>query len=76
MCVCSRREESGCIPNSGLGHKCDPEFKTRLGRRRHWGADPWVRMMLLKKGVCRELPDPVLFQVAALMIPSSADRDS
>lgn len=62
------------IPNCGLRRKCGSDFKTKWEGGKARGADSWVRMMFLKKDVCREPADPLLLQVAALMTPFSAGR--
>lgn len=75
VCACVQGQRGDALPTVGWGTNVTLNLSPSRGRR-HWGADSWVRMMFLKKGICRELTDPLLFQVAASMTPSSAGRDS
>lgn len=72
MLVFKEREERGCLPNSGLRHKCDPNLRPSGGGKKALGSDDASQ----EEGICREPADPVLLQVAASMTPSSAGRDS
>lgn len=75
--ACFQGRRRGLVPNSrsGVRHKCDPDFRASWKGGGSWRAGSWVGMMSQEEHF--QKPNaPVVFQVAALTIPSSAGRGS